>query len=143
MEVTLALGIMAFAFTAVLGMLPVGLQAFRDATDKTQAILIAQKLLAEAQQTPFEDLSQLYDVLRYYDVEGEELSSSSPDFVYTAQIVPIESAVSVDNYSGVGISLDRTRLIRIRIARNKRVDSLGADDKPLAQYTYAIADVRL
>ncbi len=58
-EVVLALGIIAFAFVANIGMLPVGLQTFRDSADKTQTTQIAQNLLAEAQQTPFENLGAL------------------------------------------------------------------------------------
>ncbi len=146
-EVTLALGIMAFAFTAVFGMLPMGLQTFRDSADKTRSVQIAQRLVADVQQTPFDNLPNLYNTVRYYDIDGEELAASAisdpTDYSYSAQVVPVSSSVSTVNSGGVGISSARTRMVLVKIAKNRDVSALTASQKPLAQYVYAIADVRL
>ncbi len=146
-EVTLALGIMAFAFTAVFGMLPMGLQTFRDSADKTRSVQIAQRLVAEVQQTPFSNLPNLYNTVRFYDIDGEELAASAisdpTDYSYSAQVVPVTTSVNSVNSGGVGISSDRTRMLLVKIAKNRDVSTLTATQKPLAQYAYAIADVRL
>ena len=151
-EVTLALGILAFAFVAVFGMLPVGLQTFRDSADKTQTTQIAQRLLADAQQTPFDLLPNLYGKISYFDDEGNLLENatgstvSGPDgYVYTALIEPASDAVANANDSTIGISKEHIQMIEIRIARNRVVSRSGASNsrEPLATFSYAIADVRL
>jgi uncharacterized protein (TIGR02598 family) len=146
-EVTLALGIMAIAFIPIFGMLPVGMQTYRDSADKTQTIRITQKLLAEAQQTPFDKLSTLYSEVTYYDDEGEEIIVTSggepPNYIYSAMIEPVSENVSNNNTSTVGISSTSTQMVLIKVAKNKRVDKLTQGEKPMVQIAFALADVRL
>jgi len=47
-EVTLALGVIAFALIAILGLIPVGLSSARDATEDTRVSLIAQDVAVRA-----------------------------------------------------------------------------------------------
>lgn len=149
-EVTLALGIIAFAFLAVFGLLPVGLDTFRRSMDRTEAAQIAQRLVAEAQQTPFDNVPSLFGKLYYFDSEGERLtaadakSTSGPaGYVYSAVIDAATDTVANNNVTGVGISTTRTRLIVIKIAKNRLVTKLAAGEAPLAQSPFAIADVKL
>lgn len=149
-EVTLAIGILSFAFVAVFGMLPVGLQTFRDSSDKTVTTRIAQQLLAEVQQTPFNNISGMVGPLHYFDATGAKLgSATSPSvsgldgYVYSAIIQDAPSSALDHNESVTGLSPDRTRMILIKITKNKLADALPQDEKPLAQFAFAIADMQL
>jgi len=72
---------MSFGLLSVLGLFPVGLETFRNASDKTVSSQIAQRLLGEAQQTDFTQLTatplaQTFQY-RYFDDQGNETASSS------------------------------------------------------------------
>ncbi len=56
MEVVLAIGVVAFAFVAILGLLPTGMTQFRQAIDTTVCAQIAQRVIGDAQQTDFDTL---------------------------------------------------------------------------------------
>ena len=51
-EVTLALGVMAFCLVALLGLLPVGMNSNRDALEQTAAASIASAVAVDLRQTP-------------------------------------------------------------------------------------------
>jgi len=55
-EVVLAVGVVAFAFVAILGLLPAGMTQFRQAIDTTVCAQIAQRVIGDAQQTNFDVL---------------------------------------------------------------------------------------
>jgi uncharacterized protein (TIGR02598 family) len=55
-EVTLAIGIMAFAFVAIFGLIPVGLTTFSKAKNISIADQIAQRLITEFEQQDFNTL---------------------------------------------------------------------------------------
>jgi uncharacterized protein (TIGR02598 family) len=50
-EVTLAMGIMSFAMVTLVGLLPVGMQVFREAIDTTVKAQIVQSITSMAEQT--------------------------------------------------------------------------------------------
>src|SRR3954464_1029271 len=52
-EVVLAVGVVAFAFVAILGLIPAGMSQFRQAIDTSVCAQIAQRIINEAQQTDF------------------------------------------------------------------------------------------
>ncbi len=58
-EVTLAMGIVSFAFVTIFGLLPVGLDVSRQAIDTTVCSQITQQMIHAAQQTDFSRLTQL------------------------------------------------------------------------------------
>jgi uncharacterized protein (TIGR02598 family) len=79
-ETVLALGIVAFAFVGLMGMLPAGLQTFRKAVDTTVGAQIAQRVVGDAQQTDFDVLvpssitGDFYVLpVRYFDDQGNEI----------------------------------------------------------------------
>ena len=94
-EVTLAIGIFGFAFTAVVGLIPVGLVTFRHAMDATIGAQICQRVINDAQQTDFDVLTTGSNAtalasgtaaangtpialpLRYFDDEGNALDVSN------------------------------------------------------------------
>lgn len=86
-EVSLAIGVVAFAFLAVFGLLPAGMTTFRRAIDTSVGSQIAQRVIDDAEQTDFTTLispagnggtstpaTTPFDMAtRYFDGQGEEL----------------------------------------------------------------------
>ena len=87
-EVTIALGIFAFAVLGLMGMLPIALQTHRDAKLDTVLAQIKQRLAAEVLLTDGAKLTSLSTIEKKFDVEGRELASNAPDIdiVYRAKI---------------------------------------------------------
>jgi len=75
-EVTLAIAIVAFAFVALLGLLPVGLRVFRDSIDGSNEAWIMQAMNSMIQVTDFSKLEDLESGeegggdIYYFDEEG-------------------------------------------------------------------------
>jgi uncharacterized protein (TIGR02598 family) len=94
-EVVLAVGVVSFAFVAILGLLPAGLAQFRQAVDTSVCSQIAQRVIMDAQQTEFNALIDASDPnsnnkgvsfrapkisgpeLRYFDEQGNEVPVSA------------------------------------------------------------------
>ncbi len=79
-EVTIAIGIVAFAFVALVGVLPVGLQTFRRAVDASVSAQITQRIINDIQQTDFDILldghtSPFLATPRYFDDQGSEVKT--------------------------------------------------------------------
>jgi len=73
-EVVLAIGVVSFAFVALMGLLPAGMQQFRKAIDTTVAAEIAQRVIDDAQQTDFDTLlATPWPSYRYFDERGVEV----------------------------------------------------------------------
>jgi len=83
-EICMAIGIVAFAFTTIVGMLPVGLTIFRKANDISVSSQIVQRVINEAQQTGFDILIEDdsgatisgttgLKAIRYFDERGGEV----------------------------------------------------------------------
>ena len=81
-ETAIALGIVAFALVALLGMLPAGLSTFRQSIDTTVCAQIIQRIVSDAEQSDFDLLSKKavsidtdFFVLptRYFDDQGNEV----------------------------------------------------------------------
>src|SRR5687768_4374183 len=79
-ETSLALGIIAFAFIALLGLLPVGLQTFRQAVDTGNEARIMQSFLTKLEATEFEKIRELdfaqSEEIFYFDEEGMPTDTS-------------------------------------------------------------------
>ncbi|MEP6669935.1 MAG: Verru_Chthon cassette protein B, partial [Chthoniobacter sp.] len=56
-EVVLAVGVISFAFVAIMGLIPAGLQQFRQAMDNSVCSQIAQRIIQDAQLTDFDTLT--------------------------------------------------------------------------------------
>ena len=74
-EVTLAIGIIAFAFVALFGLLPTGLQTFRAAIDTSNETWILQSINSMVQTTDFAGIEDLgfekSGEIFYYDEEAK------------------------------------------------------------------------
>ena len=84
-EVVISLGIVAFAFIPVLGLLPFGLDVSRQAVDATVCAQIAQQLTSQAQQTDFSDIDSLAgQSAMLFDDQGNRLANGDPNAIYSA-----------------------------------------------------------
>ena len=73
-EVSLALGNIAFWFPAILGLLPVGLNSARNAVDMTIGSQIMQRVTTEIRQT---DVNSLTATNMLFDDQGNKVTNSS------------------------------------------------------------------
>ncbi len=78
-EVTTAIGIVAFAFIALIGLLPSGLQVFRESIDSANEMWIMQNLNSMVQVTSWSKIEDLENVTFYFDEEGRLTDRVSPE----------------------------------------------------------------
>lgn len=77
-EVLLALGIVAFAFMALCGVLPVGLQTYREAMDATYRANIVRVISAELTQAPYSEIDDsLNGRTRFFSDQGLEVQTAA------------------------------------------------------------------
>lgn len=110
-EVAMALGIVAFAFTALLGMLPVGLGLFRSATDTSVASRIVQKVSGDLQQADFDTLTSVNGEILYFDEQGTSVLASGQAIywvrvsIFSAPQLPGGTPAGGDNLARVVIQV--------------------------------------
>jgi len=113
-EVVLTIGIVSFAFVGMFGLLPVGLNTFRQAMDNSLGSQIVQRLVNEAQQTDYTELIKITagaPSVRYFDDQGNELTADK-DYIYTAEVsvlaptvLPNTSTPATDSLATVTVKL--------------------------------------
>ncbi len=85
----MAIAIIAFAYIAMIGLLPVGMANFSKAIDNSIGAQITQRLAGEALQTDFDTLTaSSVPVYRYFDNQGNEVPKMTGS-VYTAEITVV------------------------------------------------------
>lgn len=98
-EVVIAIGVIAFAFIPMMGMLPAGLDLSRQAIDATVEAQIAQQLTAEVQQTDFSRLGELASTSvanpYYFDDQGSKVSDPA-NAIYQA-VFAISTSTALPN----------------------------------------------
>jgi uncharacterized protein (TIGR02598 family) len=98
-EVTLALGVVAFAFVSLMGLLPVGMQAFRSTIDTAVRSQIVQHVTTDATETDFDTLTSgtclsgstlltSGSAYRYFDDQGTEVPQSNSIYQVWVQVAP-------------------------------------------------------
>ena len=124
-EVTLAMGIMSFALVGLMGLLPIGVSTFHNATDSSTGTQIAQRLLNEAQQTDFDQLIAAAPTpltFRYFDDQGNEVTpANKTQAVYYTNLV----VVSGTTLPG-GTSNQNLATVSLQIANNPGGKSMPA-----------------
>lgn len=112
-EVTLALGIVVFAMTAMLGLLPVGLTTFQEAATLSVRSQVVQAVASEIARA---DSANVTARIYFFDNEGNALSAESdPRRVYTAT-VQVESLATL---SPLGVSANSGRRVIISVERHQ------------------------
>ena len=91
-EVVIAIGIIAFAFIAIIGLIPTGLSSIKGSMQTSVMSRIAQKVISDAEQSDFTTLAGLMSSTNYFDVEGNPLPSSS-NSLYWANLTTLSNAV--------------------------------------------------
>lgn len=137
-EITLALGIMAFAFVSIFGLLPIGMKTFRRAMDSSVGAQIAQRVIGDLQQTDFTELVK-YDpslpstgtnglkATRYFDDQGTELlaaSVASAIYHVTSRVTP---AIAVPQTGAAPAPNANLALVTVQVANNPGNQSLARD----------------
>ena len=61
-EVVVALGIVAFGLTVLVGLLPTGLKSNRDSIEESQAVNVMYSVIADRQSTPLDQVSAIYQL---------------------------------------------------------------------------------
>lgn len=112
-ETVLAIGIVSFAFVALMGLLPCGLQVFRKAMDTTLEGQMVQHLTGQLNQTPYNDLAQLQGQDFWFDEAGGPVAESS-EGIYSASLslnaqpaLPGSASYANGGLTGVTITLKR------------------------------------
>lgn len=72
MEVVLAVGVVAFAFVAILGLIPAGMTQFRQAIDTSVCAQIGQRVIMDAQQSDFDVLIDREHLQTASDGQGKD-----------------------------------------------------------------------
>jgi uncharacterized protein (TIGR02598 family) len=95
-EVALSIGILAFALTPILGLLPTGLRLFRDATQTAVQAQIVQRITAEAAQTEFSKLTSSgvrEFAPRYFDDQGTEVETAGSALYHVKLVATTPAAL--------------------------------------------------
>ena len=133
-EVALALGIMAFALVSVFGLMPIGMNSFRQTVDLSVGSQIAQQVIDEAQQADFNTLtgvkdtttevaaSQVSKPIRYFDNQGTELfatgSTGLTGTVYEVN-TRVVSATSLPSSAGAsGYTNKSVATVTVQVVNN-------------------------
>lgn len=94
-EVAIAMGIITFSLVSVMGLLPIGLSSFRDATESTIESQIISQISSETSLMPFHELPDYVGASPYYfDDEGSQVRSEA-EAIYQAQV-----KLKTPNYPG-------------------------------------------
>jgi len=84
-EVTIALGIVAFAMVPIIGLVSTGMKSLRDSMDETVRAEIVRKVSGEALRVPYAKLlDEFQNKTFYFDDEGIQQSSSNASTIFVA-----------------------------------------------------------
>lgn len=100
-EVAIAMGIITFSLVSVLGLLPIGLSSFRDATESTIESQIISQITAEASLTPFHALPDYASGSPYFFDEEGSPTRTEAESTYRAEI-----SLKTPNYPGKPVTIN-------------------------------------
>jgi uncharacterized protein (TIGR02598 family) len=88
-EVVVALAIFAFAFIAIIGVLPIGLSAARSVTNFTLQAQLIKQVVSTLQETPFAEVAVSSGFTTNFTRQGDPATTSSPAYyTVTSTVVP-------------------------------------------------------
>lgn len=120
-EVTMALGVASFALVTLMGLLPLGIITLAQSRDLTLEAQIGQRLITEARQTSFSQLSAMATNTPYFDAEGNPSSSATgSDHVYEATtVVTYNTGISVNATPVSATDVDQANAASVAITISK------------------------
>ena len=159
-EVAIAVGILAVALVALLGLMPAGMTNFRKAMDTSTTAQIAQRILLDMQQADFDQVvdaanddgqqSASYTFtaplrnskqFRFFDEQGVELITSDGITLKTAQKTALVYQVLVRIMPTASEPVDANAvkgavaLVTVQVARNPANRTLKVYDKQTSDTT--------
>lgn len=126
-ETVLALGVVSFALTALISMMPVGLTLMRDSVQTTVQADILRRLATEFQETPLDRLTGSTN-MRYFSDQGAPVDSEDEGFVGVEWTVSPHTALLED-----AVTYTNANLRTVTISFFNRADR--AKNPPLASTT--------
>jgi uncharacterized protein (TIGR02598 family) len=140
-EVTLAIGVISFAFVATIGLLPVGLSVSRQAIETTIQSQIVQQLTTQALQTDFSQLGKLSAADPYYfDDQGKTATAAGS--IYKAGFTVATTTALPDPASNK--STQKLATVTIFVLNTKGIAARAAADLATAagakKFTILIPD---
>jgi len=118
-EVVLALGVVAFAFVALMGLMPVGLEMFRNSIDTSVRAQIVEHVTTDAMETDFDALISSSNAVTtiYFDDQGDEVTQ--PLSIYQVQVtVTGTTQLPAPAASGTNANNTDLAMLLIQIANN-------------------------
>ncbi|MEM6886071.1 MAG: Verru_Chthon cassette protein B [Verrucomicrobiota bacterium] len=97
-EIALAMGILAFGLVTIVGLLPIGLDSFKESQQRTMMQQIGDRMAADVRQTPYDEIENIFfrwsdtgswagRMDRSFDVEGNQVDRVSERDVKVYQSV--------------------------------------------------------
>jgi uncharacterized protein (TIGR02598 family) len=108
-EVTIALGVFAFAMIPIIGLVSSGMKSLRGSMDEGVRGEIVRKVVAEAGRVPYANLSAFDGSLFYFDDEGVQQATSN------AQTIFVASNSIADPPSLVTTNTDIAQLLKVTV----------------------------
>jgi len=129
-EVTLAIGILSFGLLSVIGLMPVGLNTFRQSINTSVGTQISQRLMNEKRQTDFVTLIAPANAIeyRYFSDEGDEVAVTSAIFVTKILVANASAVPSSGNSRFTNSSLAK---VEVRLAYSPGGSTTLVDAIPL------------
>lgn len=135
-EVTLAIAIVAFAFVALIGLLPAGLGVFNQTMDSSNEMRITSELTSMIQATNYDNLTNAFAKnVYYFDVDGGALDTKGDpkgydnERIYSAKVVFDDQYVQPTNirYERKTVAVSALILIgKYNETINNQLDSLNS-----------------
>jgi len=120
-EIALALGVVSFAFVSILSLVPLGMSMFHSAVDISVGTQISQRVVNDLQQADFGTLVNSSQPIRYFDEQGQEVSSTVGIYQVNIQVQPSLAL------PGASTANSNMAHILIQIARNSARISIPKD----------------
>lgn len=131
-ETVLALGIMSLAITALLGLLPHGIEMSRKAANASAQSRIIDQIQSRLSNNSFKSLDKLSDQTLHFDDQGEMLDDDKDlrTTVYVAKVVASSSAIRIPGGAKVETTLKR---FIVKIVATPKTD-FDFDGAPINSY---------
>ena len=101
-EVTIALGIVAFALVPIIGLVSTGMKSLRDSMDETVRAEIVRKVSGEALRVPYAKLlDEFQNKTFYFDDEGIQQPSSNVSTIFVATTAVADPPSLITSNTGI------------------------------------------
>ncbi len=127
-EVTLALGIVAFSLLTLVGLIPMGLTTFHKAINTSVSSQIVQQVVTDVQQTDFSQFT-VQNPLRYFDDQGNQIGTvaNPPSNGLAGMVYQVNVIVNAPTQVPGGSSSSNLASVIIEIVSNPGNQALTYD----------------